>query len=127
MAESALLNIMVGAVRKAGRALTRDFGEVENLQVSRKGPADFVSNADRRAEQAQPHEEPLVGLEGHAGEETAVGSGLVGQRATQGRGDGVFVEGLIVDAYRRLGYAIQRIPLGTVAERADWVLARVHP
>ena len=50
MAESALLNIMVGAARKAGRALTRDFGEVENLQVSRKGPADFVSNADRRAE-----------------------------------------------------------------------------
>ena len=51
MAESALLNIMVGAARKAGRALTRDFGEVENLQVSRKGPADFVSNADRRAEE----------------------------------------------------------------------------
>ncbi|MBU1175227.1 MAG: inositol monophosphatase [Alphaproteobacteria bacterium] len=50
MAESALLNIMVGAARKAARALTRDFGEVENLQVSRKGPADFVSNADRRAE-----------------------------------------------------------------------------
>ena len=50
MAESALLNIMVGAARKAGRALTRDFGEVENLQVSRKGPADFVSNADRHAE-----------------------------------------------------------------------------
>ncbi len=51
MAESALLNIMVGAARKAARSLTRDFGEVENLQVSRKGPADFVSNADRRAEQ----------------------------------------------------------------------------
>jgi myo-inositol-1(or 4)-monophosphatase len=51
MAESALLNIMVGAARKAARSLTRDFGEVENLQVSRKGPADFVSNADKRAEQ----------------------------------------------------------------------------
>ncbi len=51
MARSALLNIMVGAAQKAGRALTRDFGEVENLQVSRKGPADFVSNADRRAEE----------------------------------------------------------------------------
>jgi myo-inositol-1(or 4)-monophosphatase len=38
------------AVRKAGRALVRDFGEVENLQVSVKGPGDFVSNADRRAE-----------------------------------------------------------------------------
>src|SRR5690606_6057944 len=51
MARSALLHIMVQAAFKAGRSLTRDFGEVENLQVSRKGPADFVSNADRRAEQ----------------------------------------------------------------------------
>jgi myo-inositol-1(or 4)-monophosphatase len=51
MARSALLNIMVQAATKAGRSLVRDFGEVENLQVSRKGPADFVSNADRRAEQ----------------------------------------------------------------------------
>ncbi len=51
MAASALLNIMVKAAHKAGRSLTRDFGEVENLQVSRKGPADFVSNADLRAEE----------------------------------------------------------------------------
>ena len=48
---SALLNVMVKAATKAGRSLTKDFGEVENLQVSVKGPADFVSNADRRAEQ----------------------------------------------------------------------------
>ena len=48
---SALLNIMVQAATKAGRNLAKDFGEVENLQVSIKGPADFVSNADRRAEQ----------------------------------------------------------------------------
>jgi myo-inositol-1(or 4)-monophosphatase len=51
MARSALLNVMVQAVRKAGRGLARDFGEVENLQVSMKGPGDFVSAADRRAEQ----------------------------------------------------------------------------
>ncbi|MDR3473224.1 MAG: inositol monophosphatase family protein [Devosia sp.] len=51
MARSALLNVMVNAAFKAGRSLTRDFGEIENLQVSRKGPADFVSNADKRAEQ----------------------------------------------------------------------------
>jgi myo-inositol-1(or 4)-monophosphatase len=50
MARSALLNVMVDAVRKAARSLVRDFGEVENLQVSLKGPGDFVSNADRRAE-----------------------------------------------------------------------------
>ncbi|SFZ83631.1 myo-inositol-1(or 4)-monophosphatase [Devosia enhydra] len=48
---SALLNVMVQAALAAGKSLVRDFGEVEHLQVSRKGPADFVSNADRRAEQ----------------------------------------------------------------------------
>ncbi len=41
---------MMAAARKAARALSRDFGEVENLQVSRKGPSDFVSSADLKAE-----------------------------------------------------------------------------
>ena len=50
MAQSALLTVMVNAVRKAGRALVRDFGEIENLQVSPKGPGDFVTNADKKAE-----------------------------------------------------------------------------
>jgi myo-inositol-1(or 4)-monophosphatase len=50
MPRSALLNVMVQAATKAGRSLRRDFGEVEQLQVSLKGPADFVSAADRRAE-----------------------------------------------------------------------------
>lgn len=45
-----LLTIMVNAAQKAGRALRRDFGEIENLQVSRKGPADFVTKADTKAE-----------------------------------------------------------------------------
>ncbi|MDH5412091.1 MAG: inositol monophosphatase [Alphaproteobacteria bacterium] len=47
---SADINVMVRAAEKAGRALIRDFGEVEQLQVSRKGPADFVSAADIKAE-----------------------------------------------------------------------------
>ena len=47
---SANINVMVRAAEKAGRALIRDFGEVEQLQVSRKGPADFVSAADTKAE-----------------------------------------------------------------------------
>ncbi|HEU4659246.1 MAG TPA: inositol monophosphatase family protein [Pseudolabrys sp.] len=51
MLHSALLNVMVSAARKAGRALKRDFGELEKLQVSLKGPANFVSAADRRAEE----------------------------------------------------------------------------
>ena len=44
------LNIMIKAAEKASRALIRDFGEVEKLQVSIKGPANFVSNADLKAE-----------------------------------------------------------------------------
>jgi myo-inositol-1(or 4)-monophosphatase len=51
MPASALMNVMMGAARKAGRRLARDFGEVEQLQVSIKGPANFVSAADLRAEQ----------------------------------------------------------------------------
>lgn len=45
------MQVMTGAVRKAGRKLARDFGEVEHLQVSKKGPADFVSTADAKAEE----------------------------------------------------------------------------
>jgi len=51
MPSSALMNVMTAAARKAGRALARDFGEVEQLQVSRKGPANFVTAADHRAEE----------------------------------------------------------------------------
>lgn len=47
---SAVINVMAAAARKAGRGLVRDFGEVENLQVSQKGPSDFVSTADLKAE-----------------------------------------------------------------------------
>lgn len=48
---SPTLTVMINAARKAARSLQRDFGEVENLQVSLKGPANFVTRADRRAEQ----------------------------------------------------------------------------
>ena len=51
MLRSALLNVMIKAARKASRTLKRDFGEVEHLQVSLKGPANFVTAADRRAEE----------------------------------------------------------------------------
>ena len=50
MALSPNVNVMLRAAEKAARSLLRDFGEVEQLQVSMKGPADFVSAADRRAE-----------------------------------------------------------------------------
>lgn len=51
MPASALMNVMIAAARKAGRSLAHDFGEVEQLQVSVKGPANFVSAADHRAEE----------------------------------------------------------------------------
>ena len=47
---SANLNVMIKACEKASKVLIRDFGEVENLQVSKKGPSDFVTNSDLKAE-----------------------------------------------------------------------------
>lgn len=47
---SPILNVMTAAAHKAARGLVRDLGELEHLQVSKKGPADYVSKADRRAE-----------------------------------------------------------------------------
>ena len=60
---SANLNIMIKAVEKASKILIRDFGEIENLQVSKKGPTDFVTNSDLKVEKiiieelekARPH------------------------------------------------------------------------
>jgi Archaeal fructose-1,6-bisphosphatase and related enzymes of inositol monophosphatase family len=49
--KSPVMTLMMRASEKAARSLIRDFGEVENLQVSKKGPGDFVSAADRRAEE----------------------------------------------------------------------------
>lgn len=48
--QSALINVMIKAADKAAKNLKRDFGEVEHLQISRKGPADFVSSADIQAQ-----------------------------------------------------------------------------
>ncbi|MGB8812446.1 MAG: inositol monophosphatase family protein [Paracoccaceae bacterium] len=71
MQGSANLNLMIKAARKAGRALVKDFREVENLQVSTKGPGDFVTRADREAERMI--KEDLMGARptyGWLGEET---------------------------------------------------------
>ncbi|MCL6706611.1 inositol monophosphatase [Pseudomonas sp. R2.Fl] len=73
MARSALLNVMVQAALKAGKSLARDFGEVQNLQVSVKGPGDFVSQADFRAEKIVKEEllkaRPTYGFLGEESEE----------------------------------------------------------
>ena len=47
---SANINVMVKACRKAAKTIIRDFGEIENLQVSLKGPGDFVTNCDKKVE-----------------------------------------------------------------------------
>lgn len=73
MAASANLNVMMKTARRAGRALLKDFGEVENLQVSTKGPGDFVSRADRNAEkiikEALMEARPTYGFLGEEGTE----------------------------------------------------------
>ncbi|MFQ6552611.1 inositol monophosphatase family protein [Aestuariibius insulae] len=73
MSGSANLNVMIKTARAAGRQLVKDFAEVEQLQVSRKGPGDFVSRADTAAEQlireALMEARPTYGFLGEEGEE----------------------------------------------------------
>ena len=76
MQGSANLNLMIKAARKAARSLVKDFREVENLQVSSKGPGDFVSKADTEAERII--KEDLMGgrpTYGWLGEETGLTEG----------------------------------------------------
>ncbi|MBM3615642.1 MAG: inositol monophosphatase [Alphaproteobacteria bacterium] len=76
MQGSANLNLMIKAARRAGKSLVKDFREVENLQVSSKGPGDFVSKADREAERLI--KEDLMGARptyGWLGEETGETAG----------------------------------------------------
>lgn len=76
MQGSANLNLMIKAARRAGKSLVKDFREVENLQVSTKGPGDFVSRADREAERII--KEDLMGgrpTYGWLGEETGQDKG----------------------------------------------------
>jgi myo-inositol-1(or 4)-monophosphatase len=76
MQGSANLNLMIKAARRAAKSLVKDFREVENLQVSTKGPGDFVSKADREAERLIKEE--LMGgrpTYGWLGEETGATDG----------------------------------------------------
>lgn len=76
MQGSANLNLMIKAARRAGRSLVKDFREVENLQVSTKGPGDFVTKADRESERMI--KEDLLGARptyGWLGEETGAAAG----------------------------------------------------
>ncbi|WP_420862637.1 inositol monophosphatase family protein [Algirhabdus cladophorae] len=76
MAQSANMNVMIKAARKAGRSLLKDFQEVENLQVGTKGPGDFVSKADFAAEEIIREELTLARpTYGWLGEESGVTEG----------------------------------------------------
>jgi myo-inositol-1(or 4)-monophosphatase len=73
MSQSPIITIMTNAARKVARGLQRDFGEVENLQVSVKGPGDFVTRADRKAEAILKEEliraRPMFGFLGEESDE----------------------------------------------------------
>lgn len=77
---SANLNVMIKAARKAARSLVRDFGEVENLQVSMKGAGDFVTRADRKSEEIVRdtllEARPAYGFLGEEGEEIEGADGM---------------------------------------------------
>ena len=79
--KSAIINVMIQAALKAARGLVRDFGEIGNLQVSQKGPADFVSNADLKADKTLRDElkkaRPSIGFLTEEGEE------IIGDDPTQ--------------------------------------------
>lgn len=78
---SSLVNIMIRAAEKASRRLVRDFGEIENLQVSKKGPGDFVSRADTMAEQTLREELLKARPEfGFLGEESGATKGKINSR-----------------------------------------------
>ena len=57
---SPILNLMIKACEKASKVIIRDFGELENLQVSRKGPKDFVTKTDKRVEKILMDELPII-------------------------------------------------------------------
>ena len=71
--QSATINVMIQAARKAAKSLLKDFTEVENLQASTKSPGDFVSKADLRAERIIKYElekaRPYYGWVGEESEE----------------------------------------------------------
>lgn len=77
---SALLNVMARAAHKAANSLKRDFGEVENLQISRKGPGDFVTRADKQAEkiirEVLQAARPDYGFLGEEGGQSIKGDGI---------------------------------------------------
>ena len=69
-----IMTVMIAAIRKAARGVQRDYGEVSGLQVSVKGPADFVTNSDKKAEKVLREElsaaRPTYGFLGEEGGET---------------------------------------------------------
>ncbi len=74
MAHTPIMTVMIAAIRKAARGVQRDYGEVSSLQVSVKGPADFVTNSDKRAEKVLREElskaRPTYGILGEEEAET---------------------------------------------------------
>ena len=74
MTTTPIMTVMMAAIRKAARGVQRDFGEVSGLQVSVKGPGDFVTNSDKKCEKVLREElskaRPTYGILGEEEEET---------------------------------------------------------
>ena len=111
---SPTLTIMEAAARKAGRGLIRDFNEVEHLQVSKKGPADFVSAADRRADKVL-REELQKGRPG---------AGFLTEEGADVEGDGIYrwiVDPL--DGTTNFLHAVPHFAISIALEREKEVIA----
>jgi myo-inositol-1(or 4)-monophosphatase len=117
MPRSAILHVMVQAAIKAGKSLSRDFGEVQNLQVSMKGPGDYVSQADRKAEEIVKTELMRARPEySFLGEESGASEGTDGQHRW------------IVDPLDGTTNFLHGIPMFSVSialERQDQIVAGV--
>jgi myo-inositol-1(or 4)-monophosphatase len=138
-AVSGLIRVMEKAARKAGGKLRRDFGEVEHLQVSRKGPADFVSKADQVSERTiydeLLHARPDWGFELEEGGTIA---GVVYQPVTdetfwaeKTRGAWLQDKRLRVSSRKNMGDALiaTGIPYGGHGDFGEWtkVLGAIGP
>src|SRR6478609_6670190 len=115
MQHSALLNVMIAAARKAARAIKRDFGELEKLQVSLKGPANFVSAADRRAEETL-HAELMKARPGY---------GFLGEEGGRREGDDKTHRWIVdpLDGTTNFLHGIPQFAISIALQREDAIVA----
>jgi len=114
---SALLNVMIDAARKAAKGLVRDFGELEHLQVSKKGLADYVSAADMKAEKFLKEELTRV----------RPGYGFLGEEGGMMEGSDKTHTWIVdpLDGTTNFLHAIPHFAINIALEREDEIVAAV--